>query len=209
VSRVGIVAPMIGNKYGKLTVVSFHHQKGEGPYYYLCQCECGNTHIASGSNLRYGRTKSCGCLHPGTGHESIKYGTLYHTWIAMRRRCYDKNNGGYPWYGAMGIRVCDDWNIRFRPFESWALSHGYKPGLSIDRINPDGDYCPENCQFITIQENVSKRRRRTKYEISIGAPFKKAGPEKKPLPDDHAVPMGPVPAERRRQERQMAFIAEG
>ena len=71
----------------------------------------------------------------------------------MRARCQDKNAHNYRWYGGRGIKVCDEWNSSFRTFEDWALANGYKKGLTIDRINNDGDYEPSNCRWITNSEN--------------------------------------------------------
>lgn len=80
---------------------------------------------------------------------------LYCIWDSMKRRCEKPNNQHYERYGARGIRVCSQWHD-FKSFEQWALTNGYRDGLSIDRINNDGDYCPGNCQWISPSDNASK-----------------------------------------------------
>ena len=80
---------------------------------------------------------------------------LYCIWDSMKRRCEKSNNRHYERYGARGIRVCSQWHD-FKSFEQWALTNGYRDGLSIDRIDNDGDYCPDNCQWITLPDNTSK-----------------------------------------------------
>lgn len=80
---------------------------------------------------------------------------LYCIWDSMKRRCEKPNNQHYDRYGARGIKVCPEWHD-FSSFQGWALSHGYRDGLSIDRIDNDGDYCPDNCQWISTQDNVAK-----------------------------------------------------
>ena len=80
---------------------------------------------------------------------------LYSIWDSMKRRCEKPNNQHYDRYGARGIKVCPEWHD-FEDFEQWALSNGYRDGLSIDRIDNDGDYCPGNCQWISPSDNTSK-----------------------------------------------------
>jgi hypothetical protein len=84
---------------------------------------------------------------------------LYAVWDAMKQRCNNPNNKSYFRYGGRGIAICQDW-YDFQNFHDWAMSHGYQEGLSIDRIDNDGNYCPENCQWLTISENASKADRR-------------------------------------------------
>ena len=79
---------------------------------------------------------------------------LYHKWHDMKRRCHDPDNKSYKWYGARGIKVCNEWKELFGSFYDWALANGYEKGLQIDRINNDGDYEPDNCRFVTNAVNV-------------------------------------------------------
>lgn len=83
---------------------------------------------------------------------------LYRIWSAMRQRCYSPSRASYSRYGGRGITVCDEWNVSFDAFKDWAISKGYRHSLSIDRINGDGNYCPENCRWATAkQQNQNKR----------------------------------------------------
>jgi len=156
---------MVGNVYGKLTVVSFHHLHKSGTTrYWLCKCECGNFHIANGSNLRAGEIKSCGCLANSKNGEC---GGLHTIWRHVKSRCMNVNDDHFMWYGFRGIKICEEWKNDFAAFEKWAIEAGYEKGLTIDRINPDGDYSPDNCKWTTRKENSGKRRRRTKQEYQF------------------------------------------
>lgn len=142
---------LIGDKYEKLTLIKYLPDRN-----YLCRCECGNSTVVSIGNWK--RTKSCGCLrHIGYstthGRASHKeYNKLYHTWGGMKYRCFNKNSKDYLHYGARGITVCDEWKNNYLAFEEWALKNGYEPNLTIDRINPNGNYEPNNCRWISIAE---------------------------------------------------------
>jgi hypothetical protein len=92
---------------------------------------------------------------------------LYQTWQNMKSRCYYKKDRKYKNYGGRGITICDKWLNNFEAFRDWALSNGYTDNLTLDRINPDGNYCPENCRFITIQEQARNRTRKSKYGTGI------------------------------------------
>lgn len=153
---------LIGQIFGKLTVLSQIRKENSMHFYWNCRCECGNNIVVRSSHLRSGNTKSCGCIkkeYLKANKLGEKHGAylskLYAVWEAMRQRCKNPTAQAYKNYGGRGISVCNEWND-FQKFEAWALSHGYKEGLSIDRIDNDGDYCPENCQWLTRAENASK-----------------------------------------------------
>ena len=147
---------LTGKKFGMLTVVRFLSKGTRSQTNWLCRCECGSELVVRGGNLNSGNSKSCGCTRKG----GLKHGFSDHKLYPVRRtiisRCYDKNNRSYDRYGERGIKVCDEW---FDPetFVKWALGSGWKPGLQIDRIDNDGDYCPENCRFITPMENTHNK----------------------------------------------------
>lgn len=156
---------MIGMRFGRLTVI----QEAEKPSatrnaYWICQCDCGNvTKPIFDSSLRLGRTKSCGCLHKeglikrNTTHG--KYHTKLHgVWNCMKQRCGNPNNHKFKDYGGRGITVCDQWANSFEDFYKWAIENGYSEGLSIDRINVDGNYEPSNCRWATAKEQRHNRR---------------------------------------------------
>lgn len=161
----------IGNTYGRLTVIEFDHKR-KGHSYYKCLCECGCVTVAEAGNIRKGRTSSCGCVRRELGvakHLTHGYSDkerLYNIWIGIKQRCNNPNYKLYKWYGGKGVKLCEEWND-YPMFREWALANGYRdpePGetkgdaMSIDRIDPDMDYCPENCRWISLRENVSHMR---------------------------------------------------
>lgn len=139
---------------------------------WLCSCICGMTTMASGTDLIKGKVRSCGCLHDelikerATKHGYTGKERLYTIWQAMKQRCYYNKAQHRANYSMKGITVCDEWKDNYLAFRAWAYAHGYyeqskdtphKDMLSIDRINPNGNYCPENCQWISCDENLKKR----------------------------------------------------
>lgn len=129
-----------------------------------CLCECGNTITVGGYDLRSGNTKSCGCykheriVEANTTHGA--FGTpLYRTYSNMKNRCYNKSYCLFQHYGGKGIHVCDEWlgEHGFEHFRSWALSNGYEPGLSIDRIDNRREYSPQNCRWADMQTQQNNR----------------------------------------------------
>lgn len=151
-----------GQRFGRLTVKSFSHTNSRRNAVWECECDCGNiAHVASG-HLNSGHTKSCGCLRNDARIERCKTHGLYHTrlhrtWTSMKSRCNNPHNNRFYRYGARGISVCEAWSSNFKRFYDWAMSNGYADTLTIDRINPGGNYEPANCQWITSCENNSKR----------------------------------------------------
>lgn len=154
---------LTGRRFGRLTVIRKTDQRGpDGGIIYECLCDCGNTCFVWGNKLtRKGHSakRSCGCLHDETHHpHGCSKTTLFHKWTGMNDRCYNRNARQYPDYGGRGITVCDEWRNDFSCFLSWALSSGYQEGLSIDRIDVNGNYCPDNCRWITMSEQQKNKR---------------------------------------------------
>lgn len=151
----------IGKKYGRLLIESGFFQKGKA--YFNCVCDCGAQRTVYKHDLTSGKTLSCGCYSKDLGHTlHRKHGgtneRLYSVWCGMKRRCYNTNDSEYHNYGGRGIVLCDDWCDDYAAFREWALSHGYEEDLSIDRIDVNGNYAPDNCRWIPMREQPSTRR---------------------------------------------------
>lgn len=174
---------LTNKKFGRWTVLEFSHR--DGSYYgWKCRCECGVVKIVRSVNLTMGRTKSCGCLSREltikriTTHRQTKT-RLYRTWADMKKRCFYEKSKSYHNYGGRGITVCDEW-LQFESFAKWAKQNGYTDYLQIDRIDVDGDYKPENCRFITKEENARNKRDTFKYkgELASEASLRLGGGDK-------------------------------
>lgn len=153
---------MAGKRFGRLTVIE-RNGSDTGGIRWKCRCDCGNVVTVRGTHLRSGATLSCGCYQKtAVKMSNTTHGQwlsrLHRIWSAMKQRCYNPKNTGYANYGGRGIRVCDEWLNSFSAFYNWALSHGYDDTLTIDRINNDGNYEPNNCRWLTrAQQNKNKR----------------------------------------------------
>lgn len=154
---------LIGKKFTRWTVVK-EVKVGKNATRWLCKCDCGNYGVHKTGDLNSGNTKSCGCLQRDRSSESSKtHGLrntkLYGIWNTMKFRCYNKNSSRYNNYGGRGITICDEWKNNFISFYNWAMSNGYKEGLSIDRINNDGNYEPSNCRWTNLFVQANNTRR--------------------------------------------------
>ena len=163
-----------GEKFGQLTITRLVKAGRRKDFdEYECLCSCGNIKIAKWRDLYSGHTKSCGCLHYRRGEESPSYrhggmnDPTYTSYRAMKERCYNPNYHHYHRYGGRGIKVCEEWLEDYASFRDWAIKNGYKKGLSLDRINNDGDYCPENCRWTTQKEQVRNSSRVKKSDKGI------------------------------------------
>ena len=146
---------LTGQRFGYLTVIKRVENRGKDPVW-KCRCECGNEPEIRGFSLRSGNTVSCGCKHFTHGVSKHRF---FKTWRGMMMRCYDVRHEGYRWYGARGIKVCDDWHDP-RNFTSWCDEYGEIPkGYTLDRFpNKDGDYFPENCRFASKKEQAGNMK---------------------------------------------------
>ena len=159
---------LIGQTFGRLTVIAEGETRElsnkRKQYYWLCQCNCGSKPKEINQNcLLNGETISCGCYHSEHNHEyGFKHGMsntrIYTIWSGMIQRCCNPNAKNYPRYGGRGITICEEWK-EFKNFYDWSKISGYTDNLTIERLDNNGNYCPENCTWITKQNQMRNTRR--------------------------------------------------
>lgn len=173
---MGRFIDLTGQTFGRLRVLRRVEDKvansGQKEVMYLCLCSCGNECRASRGNLRRGYTKSCGCLQKEVTRERcLKRDDvsrrLYIVYRNMVRRCSDEKDASFGRYGGRGISVCQEWkgDNGCEEFIRWSRENGYDDGLSIDRIDNDGDYCPSNCRWVTAKEQSNNRSTNKKVVV--------------------------------------------
>lgn len=155
-----------GQRFGNLVAIK-KVEKKKNRTFWLFKCDCGNEKEINKSSVLSGRSKSCGCFHKKMMHAkfSIHNETetrLYQCWRDMKVRCLLKTNIHYKNYGGRGITICEEWLKSFVSFANWAISKGYSDNLTLDRIDVNGNYCPENCRWITQKEQAKNKRNNRK-----------------------------------------------
>lgn len=159
------VKDLRGKRFGRLTVIERTDNDKNGRARWLCECDCGTVSVKTGKLLLNGHCKSCGCgeyenrVKNVTSHR-LSHTRLYRIWKGIKQRCYYTKHKDYHYYGGRGIIVCEEWLNNFESFYKWAITHGYKNNLTIDRKDVNGNYEPSNCRWATYSEQRLNQRPR-------------------------------------------------
>lgn len=171
-----------GKRFGRLVVIEPSLKRtNDGAVHWVCKCDCGKTTVVNGTSLRRGVQISCRCMQvthldtvDRTKINHKKHGAcpigerrerLYGVWDGIKQRCYNENLKVYKYYGGRGISVCDLWKNDYAAFREWAFSNGYDPNAkryecTIDRIDNNGNYEPDNCRFVDMKTQAQNKRKK-------------------------------------------------
>ena len=157
---MGRIKDLTGQRFGRLVAVKYLHKKRYKPIWH-CRCDCGKEKNVDLYKLLSGHTKSCGCYNRDCrikGSGVRRYTRLYRIYMQMKERTENENKDNYADYGGRGIKICDDWLEDYESFKTWALTNGYTDDLSIDRIDNDKGYSPDNCRWTTKTGQANNKR---------------------------------------------------
>lgn len=127
-----------------------------------CKCDCGSYVSVNKKNLMAGLSRSCGCVNAEANARRLtthgdRKSRLYNTWCNIKSRCYNPENQDFDRYGGRGISMFEPWRDNYLEFKDWAIENGYNDSLTIDRINVDGNYCPDNCRWVDMVVQANNR----------------------------------------------------
>lgn len=166
---------LAGRRFGYLVAKKRIGTAKDGQAEWFCVCDCGQEIIVKAGNLRSGHTSSCGCFNKRRISETMathrqSHRRLYNVWTSIKARCYNQNCKFFKHYGGRGISMCKEWKDDYQSFHDWAMASGYdvnapKWQCTIDRINVNGDYRPENCRWVDMKTQRHNRRDKEKGVI--------------------------------------------
>ena len=164
-AKMSKLIDLAGQKFGMLTAIEKEGRNSQGNAMWKCTCECGNSCTVRSVDLRNGNTKSCGCYRNTlTTKRKTRHGMagtkIHDLWCNMKQRCFCESAPHFQGYGGRGIKVCDEWKDDFQAFYDYVsqLPHFNEDGYSLDRINNDGNYEPNNVRWATAKEQANNRR---------------------------------------------------